>query len=65
VRRNAIGEGTVKLLYTVEEVAEMLSVSRHTIYKLVKDGELESVKVRGARRVLAEALEAYVAGIRA
>jgi excisionase family DNA binding protein len=65
VRRNAIGEGTVKLLYTVEEVAEMLSVSRHTIYKLFKDGELESVKVRGARRVLAEALEAYVAGIRA
>jgi len=49
-----------KLLYTVEEAAELLSVSRCKVYELISDELLYSVKVGRSRRVPAVALARFV-----
>lgn len=46
-------------LLTVAGAAKLLSLSRSTIYELIRRGELTALKVGGARRISAEALEAY------
>jgi excisionase family DNA binding protein len=49
-----------RLLLTVEQAAEHLSIGRGTIYELLRSGQLESVKIGRLRRVPYQALEAYV-----
>ncbi len=49
-----------KLLYKVSEVAAFLSLSRTTVYELVRSGALPSVRIGGARRVRGEDLARYV-----
>lgn len=46
----------VKMVFTAPEVAQMLNVSRPTIYKLLKNGELPSLRLGGRRYVPVEAL---------
>jgi excisionase family DNA binding protein len=53
-----------KLLYTVTEAAEALSISRAKVYELFNTGELESVKIGGSRRIPRQALEAFVESLR-
>lgn len=55
-------EGT-KLLLTVAEAAEYLSLGRTKVYELVTSGALRSVRIDGARRIKADDLRAYVAGL--
>lgn len=45
-----------------EEVAEVLNVSESQVYTLMRDGELEAVKIgrRGVWRVAPDALERYI-----
>jgi excisionase family DNA binding protein len=46
-----------KLLLRVEEAAEMLSVSRWTIYRWVEEGRLEATKLgRGTLRIFRASL---------
>ena len=47
------------MLLTVSEVAKALKVNRNFVYKLIKDGELEAVRV-GSIKVRTEALNQYV-----
>ena len=47
------------MLYTVSEVAKLLKVNRNFVYSLIKNGELEAVKV-GSIKVKKEALTKYV-----
>ena len=47
------------MLYTVTEVAKMLRVNRNHVYKLIKDGELEAVKI-GSIKVRRDALDRYI-----
>ena len=47
------------MLYTVSEVAKMLKVNRNFVYNLIKNGELEAVKI-GSIKVKQEALNRYV-----
>lgn len=47
------------MLLTVSEVAKALKVNRNFVYKLIKDGELEAVRV-GSIKVRKEALNQYV-----
>ena len=47
------------MLLTVTEVAKALKVNRNFVYKIIKDGELEAVKV-GSIKVKKEALTKYV-----
>ncbi len=53
-----------QLLLTVPEAAKRLSLSRSTVYELIRRGELTAVKVGGARRIPAVALERYRTGDR-
>ena len=50
-------------LLKIDDVAELLQVSRWTVYKLIKERELVSVKVRKGRRVPVESVRAYVAAL--
>lgn len=47
--------------YKVEEVAELLGLSRNTVFRLLKAGDLKSIKVGGSRRITVEQLDAYLA----
>ena len=49
-----------KLAYTVEEAAELLSISRAQIYRLLDLCELESVTVGRSRRITANQLGAFI-----
>ena len=53
-----------KLLLTVPEAAERLSLGRTKAYELVLSGRIESVKVGTARRVPVDALDRYVESLR-
>lgn len=48
-------------LYTVPEVMEALSLSRATVYTLIRSGELVSIKVGRSRRIPEIALNRYIA----
>jgi len=48
-------------LLTVEEAARRLSLGRTTLYALLKDGQIASVRVGRLRRIPAEALHSYTA----
>jgi excisionase family DNA binding protein len=50
-------------LLKVEEAAEVLNVSRWTVYRLIKEKDLTSVKVRNGRRVPMASIRVYVAGL--
>jgi excisionase family DNA binding protein len=50
-----------RVLYRVEEAAELLSVSRTRIYELIRSNQLRTVLVGASRRVPARALDDYVA----
>ena len=52
---------TSKLLLKVEEAAQMLSLSRKTLYDLIRRGEMASLKIGGSRRIPLTALHAFIA----
>ncbi len=45
---------------TIKQVAERLSVSRPTVEKWIKAGELESLELGGCRRILLADLEVFI-----
>jgi excisionase family DNA binding protein len=53
----------MEALLKIEEAAHLLKVSRWTVYRLIKERELVSVKVRNGRRVPVESIRAYVASL--
>ncbi|MBS1701420.1 MAG: helix-turn-helix domain-containing protein [Armatimonadetes bacterium] len=52
--------GSFKFLYSIEECAELLSLSRSQLYRLADQGDLESVKIGKSRRVTYTQLDAFV-----
>jgi excisionase family DNA binding protein len=52
-----------KLLYTVPHAAEVLDLSKTTIWNMIRDGQLESIKVRNRRMVTRTAIESYLAAL--
>lgn len=52
-----------KLLLTVPEAATALAMSRSKLYELMASGMVRSVRIDGSRRIPAEALETFVAGL--
>jgi excisionase family DNA binding protein len=50
-----------KLLVSVNEAAQMLSVGRSLVYKLVLSQQVQSVKIGRVRRIPVFALEAFIA----
>lgn len=51
-------------LFTVPDVARILSLSRATVYKLIYSGELPTVRIGRSRRIAAEDLDNWVQGLR-
>lgn len=52
--------GVPKLVYSVEEAAEALGVSRALVYRLIHQRGFPSVKLRGRRLISAELLAEWV-----
>jgi excisionase family DNA binding protein len=52
-----------KLLYRIPEAAEKLNLGLTKTYELVNSGQLRAVNIGRARRVPAEALLEFVAGL--
>jgi excisionase family DNA binding protein len=50
-----------RLLLTVEEAADRLSLSRSVVYRLMRDHEVEDVKIGRSRRITADSVADYVA----
>ena len=55
---------TPRVLLTVEDAADRLSIGRTTMYALIKAGHVNTVRVGNLRRVPAEALDDYVHQLR-
>ena len=51
-----------KRAFHVKDAAAVYGWSRTTIYKMMKDGTLRTVKVAGRRLIPRDALEALIAG---
>ena len=49
-----------KLLLRINDAAERLSLSRTNLYKLLTNGELESIKIGRSRLIPTDALESFV-----
>ncbi len=47
-------------MLTIEDVAKRLNVSVATVRRLIDDGELKAIKVRGQWRIREEDYEAYL-----
>ena len=47
-------------LYTVQEAAETLKMSRSKVYGLIKEGGLPSVKIGGSRRLRKQDIAQFV-----
>jgi len=54
-----------RLLYSVREAADLLSIGRVKLYELIAAGRIESVRLDGSRRIPREALEEFVVRLRA
>lgn len=52
------------LLLKVTAAAAKLSMGRSVMYRFIQSGALRSVKIGGARRILASDLEAFVRNLR-
>lgn len=53
-------EKNVPLMFTPPEVAKILNVSRSQVYVLIKTEELNSLLIRGSRRVSENQLIEYI-----
>ena len=50
-----------RLLYRVDDAAQLLSISRSVVYELLRSGRLRSVHVGRTRLIPLDALAEYVA----
>jgi len=53
------------LLHTPADAAKLLGIGRSTLYELLADGTIPSVKIGSSRRIRHADLEAYVAALTA
>jgi len=55
---------TAPKVYTVEDVAEILKVNPRTVYKMVEQGAIRSVRAGRQIRITSDALDTYLRGER-
>jgi len=58
---NVTGLDRPRVLYRIDEAADLLSVSRSRVYELIRSGQLRTVTVGKSHRVPARSLDEYVA----
>lgn len=49
-------------IYTVRDIAQILQVCTKTVYQIIRDGDLEIIRVRGQIRVTSSSLKKYMEG---
>ena len=47
-------------LLTVQQACDRLAIGRTTLYRLVADDVIQSIKVRGGRRIGASSIDEYI-----
>lgn len=52
------------MLFTADEVADILHIGRSTVFKLMKQNQLESIRLGRSRRVPIDALQNFVEDLR-
>lgn len=57
-------ENSERLLYTIDEAAAALSISRTKLYEILAGHEIESVHIGRSRKIPADALRTYVERLR-
>ncbi len=57
---NDDGRAPLRLLLTVEEAADALTISRWTVFELIRTRQLRSIKIGGLRRVPRAAIDEYI-----
>jgi excisionase family DNA binding protein len=55
-----ISEDSIRLLFTVEDVARALNIGRTRVFGLIANGILPSVNIGRSRRIRRRDIEAYV-----
>ncbi|MFE7407157.1 helix-turn-helix domain-containing protein [Isoptericola sp. NPDC057559] len=56
----SVATGEQPLIYSVEEAAQVLRISRDTTYELLRSGQLRSIKVGRRRLIPAVAIHEYI-----
>ncbi|MDN4521569.1 excisionase family DNA-binding protein [Mycolicibacterium austroafricanum] len=59
----SIDDSTGRLLYSFKEIQSKLNIGRSTLYQLLDDGQLPSVRIGRRRLVTAAAVTEYVKGL--
>jgi excisionase family DNA binding protein len=54
----------VTKIYTIEEVVEILKVTRRSVYNYLKDGKLNAVKLGRSWRVTEEELDRFIKNLK-
>jgi excisionase family DNA binding protein len=62
-RRATVAAVQHRLLYTVPQAAELLSVSSNFVWGLLQRGELRGVKLGRSRKITADELRRYIASL--
>jgi excisionase family DNA binding protein len=57
---NSSDAGSEDLLYTLEEAANRLKVSKWTVYRLIETGDLKSITIRSRRVVRASDIANFI-----
>lgn len=47
-------------LYNIGEISELLQTTRRTIYRYIKDGKLQAIKIGGQWKVTEQALKDFL-----
>jgi len=55
-----LGSGQVQRMLKADEVADILSISKAMVYKLMQTGDIRTVRIASARRVRQEDLAAFI-----
>jgi excisionase family DNA binding protein len=53
------------MLFTVEQVAQILGIGRSTVFQLIKNEQIESIRLGRSRRIPVDAMQNYVDDLRA
>jgi excisionase family DNA binding protein len=51
---------TTQLLYTVDQAAQVLAISRSSIYRLIANKEIVTLEIGRSRRISHQALEGFI-----
>jgi excisionase family DNA binding protein len=55
----------VRLVYSVEEAADLLGIGRTFMFQLVATGEIDSFKIGNRRKIPRDAIDGYIGRLRA